>query len=122
MCSVGMTPEKEILRFSCCGICYHPPSFSEVAQSEYQSKMGTFRKKKKQRPQSEINAHHTSKSVKLKCILQQRIKKEKKEKKNGNGRRVLKVYQLSEMLRLVPFMLQSVPCSDVLLKIDYILF
>ena len=74
--------------------------------------------KKKQRLQSEINAHHTSKSVKLKCILQQRIKK----KKNGNGRRVLKVYQLSEMLRLVPFMLQSVPCSDVLLKIDYILF
>lgn len=38
-------------------------------------------KKKKQRPQSEINAHHTSKSVKLKCILQQRIKKKKKKRK-----------------------------------------
>ncbi len=39
-----------------------------------------------------------------------------------NGRRVLKVYQLSVMLCLVPFMQQSELCTDVLLKIDYILF
>lgn len=39
---------------------------------KYQSKMGTFLK---QRLRSEIKAHHTSKSVKLKCILPKKRKK-----------------------------------------------